>query len=139
MLFKVKYAIPGFDHIQEFYLKTCCFYDATDEATEHIVETVGEEYELLSIKAILNFVEKEEEAPFNPNKPHCNECDANYEGHASCPFCSKKDCDPKLLLKFACDKCKEEIEVLNNEWSAIFCPKCGNKIKKADVLSKKHQ
>jgi len=138
MLFKVRYAIPTSDHFQQFYLKTCCFYDAVEEATGHIIEEVGEEYELLSIKALLNFVEKEEEPDVlvDPNKGHCHICNADYEGKGSCPFCSMKDCNPMLIMNIVCKKCHYNFKALGNKWVAVFCPKCNERIENFGVESK---
>lgn len=50
-----------------------------------------------------------------------------------CVFCRTKHASPEDIMTFNCS-CKEEITVMNEQWGAIQCPKCGKVIMRDKII-----
>jgi hypothetical protein len=129
MLFRVKFAKSSSEYVSEFFVKTCCFFSATEIARVQIEEECEEEeeWQILSIKTLLNFIEDESEEMENDGE------NTEYVGSCSNPFKTYEHSAPLLQMDFACPTCKEVLHLSLNNWEAVFCPTCKTKINRAEV------
>ena len=110
-----------------FHVFAYDFDDAREEAVAYIVSIMEKDdkwdivrIEMLPEINIVNYADDEsDEQPA-------------YEGDGACPYCAADDCDPDLLIKFACPRCEQEIVVSDNGWKALYCKGCGNRMERID-------
>jgi hypothetical protein len=135
MLFKVKYCSLENGYVQQIFLTEECIHTALEHVTEYLAEHIDDEWEILSIKTVINFVDdlEENDSVYQQHTGKCNECGAEYIGASSCPTCVAHVCDPKLLMEFDCPQCKEKLKFANVAWNIVYCPKCNEQIERNNV------